>query len=460
MNSKMREDVVIVLNEREPLKQQLATELSTLLSERNTSNSRLKPTPNIAQIIRERRPKVLVLDYILGDHGTALDILSDLQEPELKRLIQTVVWTDEPSAGVAVSAMKLGAADYIETALPNSLERVLESIERITRDADEDGETSDSKSVLPTYENPVGEDRSFQESLNYCYSLATRNSPIVVITGETGTGRNTVGRYIHFSRHQPGSLIELSCDTFSDSVETICGGGTYRGLPKLTHKATVIIDHLEFDPGELLDALCARRNVIWAGDPTEAPMLIIGTTSAETARSWARLAQAEVVELPALEKRQEDFLPLIQRFTTEAQAFGKINRWKISTQLLSEIRSLGWPGNVRQFRAAILEALTVPPESITEGGYFDRQDKPEHEGRQLSRAERLIIRAVLAAKLRWERYHTVSTTTPQPIAARFAVDSALGNIRIAAAMLGTGVPQIMSALHPTDKIATNKPTAQ
>ena len=71
----MREDVCIVLNEREPSKSKAAEALQAQLQSRGITSSRPVIDRNIEEILVTRMPQVLLLDYLIGDYSTGLDIM-------------------------------------------------------------------------------------------------------------------------------------------------------------------------------------------------------------------------------------------------------------------------------------------------------------------------------------------------------------------------------------------------
>jgi DNA-binding NtrC family response regulator len=441
----MREHVCIILNEREPLKLQMAEELEMRIKKEDWACSRLEPSRDITRIILERNPIVLVIDYLLGDVTTALDVLTTLNRNkthESDEMTKVILWTDEPSVNVAVNAMKLGASDYIELSSANSVDRILACIENCIQDTQYIQKNKYNPSTSSQGEL-IAQSTTFKECLALACSVSARNQQVTILHGETGTGRNSVARYIHQNRRDAGTYIEIDLDMWPGKAEEIYGDvDDPRIVPLLSHASTVMIDHTEFDVGCLVESICNHRNSIWQNnqDPDN-PMLIIGTTSKESATTWAKLLDGEIVYVPALHEREEDFLPLIQRFLQQAHNLST-SKLKLSSNAIEELSKIAWPGNVKQFRASILEAVTTPISQIKEE--VKQQDNEPQS--VLSKEEQISIRAIIAAKSRWERYHTQNPYKPEPLNAKKAVDSALGNLRVAAASLGTTIPMLRMAL--------------
>jgi|GEM_PF-1364495 len=439
----MRDDVCIVLNDSEAAKRQLATELLEHLTLRRIAAHKLSPSPKLSEIILERAPKVIVLDYLIGNITTALDLLTQLRSKQDGYQPEVVLWTDEPSVSVAVSAMKLGAHDFVELRSSNSLERVILAIESALKVGGPEKSNPRAGSGN-TYDSVIAQSKILQRCLDLARSAGSRNAPVTVLLGQMGSGKSTIGRVLHDSRPLGGSLVELDIDCWPGEVSLLVGEAKKRRIvPLLSHAATVILDHAEFDTGEIIESVVESRKRIWnAEDPQANPALVVATSSAEIARSWQRLIDAEVIEIPALADRPEDISPLIQHFLHQHRGTLGNNKIKFSAPFINKVRALEWRHNVRQLRAAVVEAFSL----------LDHQAE-EREGDAnsgLTKEELSIFQRVDQARAQYERLALLEPFIPEPLQARVYLDRCLGNLRIAAAQLGTGVPQLRLALAPRE----------
>lgn len=438
----MGEDVLILLNEREPLKQQMAASLAEELESRRFTHHRLKPTPNLAEIVFERAPRVAVLDFLLGDEGTALDLLSYLNTLDRDRKTQCILWTDERSISVAVNAMKLGAQDYIELGNPKDIEKVIRSIESILISPVEPAPGKSQKSSKPSHQlsEPIGQAPASRQSIGTAVA-AIRTSPrVLFFLGGPGSGRSLLAKYIHPLRQAAGAFIEIEVEKWTGDAADIFGGPKFHTQAHaLSAGATVLIEHVEFDTaGELLNAFVEQKKQIWEDEAQSGdPLLIVGSPSKEQAEAWQKFAQAKIIELPDLAARKEDLLPLLHRFQMEARQLGTVNKLELDSEIIETISSWNWPGNIKQLKACFLEISLAPPPllsaalGIGEAGNFDQA---------------FALKALAHVKEIYERSVLFDPKPPSALRARAELDRACGNLRLAASALGVGVPQIKAAL--------------
>lgn len=426
-----REDVLVVMNEREPRKAELSRSLVEQLTNRRLGVERLKPCPSLAEVIIARNPRVLVLDYLLGDEGTALDILTHFQQFGMTD-IETAIWTDERSTPVAVQAMKLGAIDYIETESPKSLERVIESIERVLSARQDDGAIT--LRALPSTIKPIAEAPLSRAALLDGSRALIQRPRLLVLSGPQGAGRNTFARYFHSLRERSGSYIELDLDLWTGNYPALVGPDSR--TPLLSFGASVFIDHAEFDLGGLPDAVAAAADGIWPETSDDAsPLLMIGTSDETVVEVWSRLFDAPVIRIPGVADRREDMLPLVTSILHELKKSGIPISVQVTPALIEELLRHEWTGNVRELRAVLLDL--VSNRAVSESS---------RTGRNSDEKSGTIEELLCSAIERWDRHSRAHPIVPEPLVARQAYERSGGNVRVAAAMLGTGIPQVRSAL--------------
>ncbi|MGQ0612620.1 MAG: sigma 54-interacting transcriptional regulator [Planctomycetaceae bacterium] len=238
----------------------------------------------------------------------------------------------------------------------------------------------------------------------------------VLITGETGTGKELVARALHAGgRRARGPFVAVNCAAF---VETLLEAeifghekGAFTGADRMragrfeqAHGGTLFLDEVgELTPGtqaKLLRVLETREfHRVGAARPTRVDVRILAATNRDLrgggfrADLYFRLA---VVTLPCppLRERGEDVALLARRFLGEGLTFDE--------QALGLLRAYSWPGNVRELRnvcercAVLARGTRIPPEELPLEVRIGREGGGEGEVRTLREMERAMVVRALA----------------------------------------------------------------
>lgn len=348
----MSERVTIVLNEREPAKASAAQELERRLLAEGITSSRLQIDDELVPVLLRRKPQVLVLDYLLGDHTSGLDVLHSIKSDLRGKDIQVVFLTDEPSVAVAVEALRSGAHHYIELDRANALTKVIDEVKVLLERAEAPAVSQvDGPQGFPQL--VASDPRAVQLHNDIRSAIVARAFPVVLL-GAAGSGLSTLARAaaLEVSPRTPIEELDLSREPHPTAllVERLRYFSTSPVTP------VVIIEHLEDDDGQLRHGLSQHDASTYGKFP-----LILTTTSEGDARCWTRAHHGTVIQVPALHERRQDIAPLAQRFAKEAvellRAHGCGRTTPFATELLSEIAAWEWPGNIRQLRSAIISSI-------------------------------------------------------------------------------------------------------
>ncbi|MCB0360713.1 MAG: hypothetical protein KDD44_13790, partial [Bdellovibrionales bacterium] len=148
------------------------------------------------------------------------------------------------------------------------------------------------------------------------------------------------------------------------------------------------------------------------------------------------------VNVPSLEERVEDILPLLQHVLALSKQLGATSKFEPSPEFVNELKRREWPGNVGQFRACLLEAFATPLEMLDDIAATD----------SLGETESRLLWVLDEALDRWGRFRNCNGTIPDAFVVRETILESFGNYRIAAAKLGVGVQQIREALQPRGNV--------
>lgn len=241
----------------------------------------------------------------------------------------------------------------------------------------ENPETSDV--VLP---GVVGSAPAFRQALEVAARVACTNAT-VLITGETGTGKEVLARAIHARSHRAkGPFVAVNCGAFSPGlvaselfgyVPGAFTGAAARGAPGKVEAAsggTLFLDEIGELPLEVqahLLRVLQEREVVRVGGTRAIPVdiRVIAATNRDLKKMvengqfradlYFRLNVVEI-QLPPLRDRREDIPALLAEAFARAGAPGRV----VPPSSLARLMEYHWPGNVRELfnlveRAVILD---------------------------------------------------------------------------------------------------------
>jgi transcriptional regulator with PAS, ATPase and Fis domain len=242
----------------------------------------------------------------------------------------------------------------------------------------------------------------------------------VLITGETGAGKEVIARLVHQrSRRAASAFIDFSCAAIPEQlVESELFGyeqgafsGALRtkpGLFELAHGGTLFLDEI----GELSKAGQAKLLRVLDGAPfyrlggtrkvwADARILaatnqdLEGAVKAGSFRSdlYYRLAEVRL-PVPPLRQRLADIAPLAAEFLEQASP-----GYRLSPDAIRLLEDCPWPGNVRELRNAVIAAaLRSTSELVTAQAFASAANLPAPAGDQtLGAMERTLILETLTA---------------------------------------------------------------
>jgi PAS domain S-box-containing protein len=234
------------------------------------------------------------------------------------------------------------------------------------------------------FEEIVGASPALQTVLSSIVKVAPTDST-VLITGETGTGKELIARAIHKRSQRSGqAFISVNCASIPSSLiaSELFGhekgaftGAVQRrqGRFEMAHSGTIFLDEVGELPGEtqiaLLRVLQERQFERVGGNrilPTDV-RVIAATNRDLTAAIAARTFRADLfyrlnvfpIEVPPLRKRKEDIPMLVEYFVKRyAEKAGK-QICKIDNKTLELCQSYPWPGNIRELQNIVERSVIL-----------------------------------------------------------------------------------------------------
>ena len=284
-----------------------------------------------------------------------------------------------------VQAIKNGAFDYIVKGDDNNkiiplLHRAIEKTQLQKRIKELEKRVYKKFS----FDNIISESKSIQQAIELARKVAP-NSTSVLLTGETGTGKEVFARAIHHASHQTGkSFIALNCSNFSKEIlESELFGykqGAFtgaikdkKGLLEEANGGTLFLDEIGEIPFELQSKLLRvleTNEFIKLGDTKtiEVSLRLIAATNkdlkdecdAQHFRSdlFYRISTF-TIPLPPLRERIKDIEPLalffIQYFSEETNK----KDLSPSKEYLQKLVAYHWPGNIRELKNIIERSVIL-----------------------------------------------------------------------------------------------------
>jgi len=338
-------------------------------------------------LVKQFEPDMALLDMRLPD-GNGLDLLSDF----VAKGINTIVMTAFGDVTDAVNAIKLGAIDYLKK--PIDLEELLLIIQKNEKTTDLQASLDYSRqrdTVVNESVQLIGESAAMQSVSQQITRIAQLSAlsdavqPTVLITGETGTGKDVVARYLHAScANHDKPFVHVDCASLpAELIESELFGhekGAFTnavasrpGLIESAEDGTLFLDEIGELPlglqAKLLNVL-ERRMVRRLGSTKERPVQarIIAATNRDLYQMssegrfrsdlYYRL-NVITMQMPPLRDRGQDVLLLANYFRQMTEKRYALPHHEFSPLALMAIQNYHWPGNVREMRHQISRAVLM-----------------------------------------------------------------------------------------------------
>jgi two-component system response regulator AtoC len=333
-------------------------------------------------ILKKNAFDVLMTDMKLPgvDGNTVLQEALSIY-PEIIGIIITGYGTIES----AVQAMKYGAYDYI--AKPFQLleisMKVKQALER-RRLKEENAYLKTQLKERYRFESITGNSKPMQEVFRLVETIAGTNST-VLITGETGTGKELIAKAIHFnSQRKDQKIVSINCGAIPETLlESELFGhakGAFTGAHQTrigkfeqAHKGTIFLDEIgNMSPSlqvKLLRVLQERElDRVGGTEAIKVDVRIIAATSANLKDMVERnefrndlyyRLNVIPIHLPSLKERREDIPLLTKHFIKKYCQNSNLELKTTSQEAMKLLMNYSWPGNIRQLENAIERAVAM-----------------------------------------------------------------------------------------------------
>jgi DNA-binding NtrC family response regulator len=319
-------------------------------------------------------PSVVLLDQELPD-TTGLDVCRDLLEIDPSAKI--IFITAHASVRYAVDTMQAGAFNYLPK--PFSLDELLIAIHMAEKSLRLEGQlkVQEYKNKQQAFTTELVGHSNAAERLRGQIQMAAASDAAVLITGETGVGKNLIAKEIHQRQNRRDSFLTINCSAIPESLMeaeyfghekgAFTGADTRReGIFELTDGGTLLLDEIGDIPYRLQSKLLSvleekqvRR--IGGAQPIHVDVRIVALTNQDLAAAirenrfredlFYRLAVIQI-NVPPLRRHAED-IPAIATYFAQKFCGTDVT---IPEAQLNRLAAYAWPGNVRELRNIIERA--------------------------------------------------------------------------------------------------------
>ncbi|MGM0600225.1 MAG: sigma-54-dependent transcriptional regulator [Candidatus Rifleibacteriota bacterium] len=355
------------------------------------------------RILDEQNFDLVITDLKLPD-GQGLEIAAKARNNNLVPAPEVILMTAFGSVETAVKAMKLGAVDYLTK--PVSMEEFAFRIDRINNFRDieiknqslkeQQHKLLDEMGMSGELDQIAGSSWQNKEVKQLIIKVAPYPST-VLITGETGVGKELVARAVHrLSSRCEQPFVKVNCASIPSTLfESELFGyekGAFTGADKAkpgcfeaADGGTVFLDEIGEIPIELqakLLRVLQEKEITRIG--TTRPRAVNVRIVAATNRNLNKMVEEQLfredlfyrlsvvkIPVPPLRERIEDIgeicSHLLKRISADLQ---KVDL-KLDRKCLARLKQLYWPGNIRELRNSLERAAVMAEDNVLDAAHFN-----------------------------------------------------------------------------------------
>lgn len=374
------EPLILVVDDEEGIRESL----SGILEDEGYAVITADSGEEAIKILREKTPDLVFLDVWLPE----MDGIETLQEIKaLKKDAPVIMISGHGNIEVAVKATRIGAYDFLEK--PLSLDRVVLSARRALERSAIERENRDLKDNLTKNWKLIGESPQVR-TLRSQIDMAAQSSSRVLITGESGSGKEVAARLLHgMGIRAAKPFVEVNCAAIpQELIESELFGhekGSFtgafekkKGKFELANGGTLFLDEI----GDM--SLQTQAKVLRVIETQEfqrvggnanikVEVRIIAATNKNLEEEIKKGNFREdlyfrlnviPISIPPLKERLEDIPALIDHFMQNISAeYGQAPK-EITPETIKTFQEYNWPGNVRELRNIVERFLIMTPSNV------------------------------------------------------------------------------------------------
>ena len=331
--------------------------------------------------VEQQNPDVIICDVRLPD-GSGVDLITEMKR--LGPLTEIILLTVHGNIPDGVQAIKNGAFDYITKGDDNNkiiplLSRAMEKVEMARRLQQLEKQVGQKYS----FESILGKSKPIRMAVELARKVSVTDVP-VLLTGETGTGKEVFAQAIHQHSSRAGkAFVAVNCSAFSKELleSEIFGhkAGAFtgalkekKGLFEEADQGTIFLDEIgEMSPRMQAKLLRFLNDGTFRRVGEDHEVHVDVRVICATQKNLVELVQKGIfredlyyrlnvltLNIPPLRDCLQDIMPLTELFVARFADEQGVPRPKLSADLGTVLMRYGWPGNIRQLKNAVYRALT------------------------------------------------------------------------------------------------------
>jgi DNA-binding NtrC family response regulator len=377
-----KKNKILIVDDEDIVRESLSEWLTDVGYNVETAESGEEALP----IIKEKNIKIMVADLVMpGING--IELMKEAKK--IVPLISTVIITAHATIQSAITAIREGAYDYVEKPFcPEKVELLIEKLIEHQNLIEENIALKQKIQDKFQFKGIIAKSPKMLKIIELVKTVAPSNAT-VLITGETGTGKEVVARAIHhLSQRRSKSFIATSCAALPESLlESELFGhekGSFTGASarkkgkfEAADKGTLFLDEIgEINSNtqvHLLRALEEKKITrIGSNEEISVDVRVITATNKDLRNMVMQGKYREdlyyrlkvvTINLPPLKDRKEDILPLAEHFLRKFTAENKKDIDNFSPGVIEFMLNYSWPGNVRELENMIEHGVILSKNS-------------------------------------------------------------------------------------------------
>ncbi len=345
-------------------------------------------TAVVTSLSGDAPPDLIMMDVRMPDKN-GIEVLKEVRRSDNGPL-PVIMMTAFGTSNIAIQAMQGGAYDYLTK--PFDLDEVMLTIRRFfdrKELSDQIQELSKRLDKPDPNDLLIGNSTAMQEVYKTIGRVA-RSDATVLITGETGTGKELVAAILHeTSNYARGPMVKVNCaalpetllesELFGHEKGAFTGAINQRkGRFELANKGSIFLDEI----GEM--TLSTQKKLLRVLQEREFER-VGGTVSVKVDTrvivATNKVLQQEVeanrfredlyyrlnviaIYLPPMRERREDIPLLVEHFLNKYRATPRSEPSRMSQQVMDALIEYDWPGNVRELQNLIERAVVLSQGSV------------------------------------------------------------------------------------------------